>query len=294
MIRSRHIPLLGITVLFLLLMTGCSRSYVVELDSSSWQVGDTTWFSFTTLDSVLGPDSAYERGRGEKLIRYSVLEKGEGAIIEWQEFFQYHDPDLPLSDVEWSPSYRLIYATGRSGEVRELLNYPEVRAYADTMSRLYMGMVDVAAADGEKILKWALDSTRLISRLMNEPELLHTGRGLVIAVANGRVTTVAHPRNRYGLLELELDEEADLDGLAHVRITGQYADKYTGGSLSLEELPPVQSPYLDSLAKGIVHLELMLSMSCDTVADLPTYVESHRCTDMQGLRMKRSTIVERL
>lgn len=164
---------------WLLLSTGCNTgSSPVLFNTQHWEPGLEVWYRIEVTDSVLGPDNVTERKKSDKAIRFSIIDTTDGATIEWLELHLLERLDKDTASFEdqreWVPAYRIVYRCNRAGSIVSVLNYPEVKANADTLIAIYLDQINVGNdEDVQRFTSTLMDSTSLMTSLLRDADLLH-------------------------------------------------------------------------------------------------------------------------
>lgn len=146
------------------------------LSTKHWAPGQQVWYRIEVVDSVYGPDEAYEKKKVEKVVQFKILDTTSHSTVEWEEYvlMDVSDRSSTHSAQEWVPMYRFVYRCGQDGDITHVVNYPEVKANMDTLIATYIAQLE--GDDLElvaRITHFFMDSAWVMTSLLNEATLLH-------------------------------------------------------------------------------------------------------------------------
>ena len=182
MLRS---PFWLLTCLASVVASGCSdHSDSISFSPRKLKLGTSVVFMIQQTDSVLSDNLLEQRKHLQKGIHFTVIDTVDGFTIEWNEQHLLSTPDsLNIqNNAEWVPFYRIIYHCDREGMIDNVVNYQEVRSVVDPLVAMYIeqtGMADDPRI--ETFLSYFMDSTRLMTRLLTDAELIHRLYGITVA-----------------------------------------------------------------------------------------------------------------
>lgn len=283
------------TALALLVLAGCgNRSDApVVLNTKHWAPGQQVWYRIEVVDSVYEEEEAYQRKKGDKTVRFSIIDTAGGATIEWLEYhlFDHQDTGTAASRSEWVLMYRIVYRCDVDGEIASILNYPEVKAQVDTLTTAYLSQIEFDDKEAvNKLYSAFTDSAWVMTRLLSEATLLHRLFDLSFHETDTLVTfSVQPPSEEYLSYYLCLtpnaicpDGSVSLKGWSSATSIdlNAFLTERMGQWDRIDSLNPLESSGREEMTACF-----------DTLRSLPTYLLYRRVMNMDGQELMQRRLI---
>lgn len=270
----------------------------ITLNNDGWAIGDTLWLRVISADSAFSADSISEGRRRERHVRLVVQDTGAAARVEWQEFglmTAAEDTTIAPGPDYLFPSTRIVYACDEAGSLDRVLNWEELRAYADTLLNLYLSRVDqVPPETKEKLLAWAMDSSTFADHVLAGPELFHRSFGFTLTDSmkvDGELDLL-DPALSPIRVRIERTNNVLCDPGTHVALHGHVVidtvdfEQFMSGVDFLV-------PFLDTMGPVREAVDVTFDVCFDTTAGMPVYLEQIMWATLWDHRIKKTTVIYR-
>lgn len=274
-------------------LSACHRTEPVDISAEHWAVGDTTWFEVIHNDSVFGSDTSYLQRNSYKAVRLVVLSMNPAPRLEWQEFML--DSILDTANIHaaqryWYPAMRIEYSCDPEGGIKDLLNFPELHAYMDTMTERYLDLVPSMSIEQRGLIRGVfLDSAWIMARSMNDVKLLHRCYGYLL-------TTEASP-GQFLYHDLGIGPVNSAISLSHVALCGEAGAIGIRGTARTDSASIADIlgslgnmlPIPDSIGDGHLSAHITFTTCFNPSISLPSYLDQKMETEFAGKKVQKST-----
>lgn len=279
----------------LFVLTACHKAESVHIVADHWAVGDTTWFEVIHSDSVFSADTSYLQRKSYKAVRLAVLSMEPTPRLEWQEFMLDSIVDssaIMAIHKYWYPAMRIEYSCNLEGGIKDIVNFPELHAYMDTMTQRYLDQLPTISDDQRKLVRDVyLDSTWIMSRAMNDVALLHQcyGYNLSSEADHGRLTAHDLEIGDVGYTtSLSNDPLCQEPGIIGIQGAMKADSASTGGLLrNIKAL----SPYADSIGDSYTTANIKFTICFNQSISLPSYVTQILDAEFLGRRVQKTATI---